>query len=58
MTALHRKLRRDLWQMRGQILAISLVMACGVATFVMALSTLHSLRRTQQTYLTGCEFSG
>jgi putative ABC transport system permease protein len=50
MNALHRKLIRDLWQMRGQMLAISLVMACGVATFVMALSTLQSLRRTQQTY--------
>jgi putative ABC transport system permease protein len=50
MTALDRKLVRDLWQMRGQALAIGLVMACGVATFVMSLSTLSSLRRTQETY--------
>lgn len=50
MTALHRKLMRDLWQMRGQMLAICLVMACGVATFVMSLSTLNSLQRTQNAY--------
>jgi putative ABC transport system permease protein len=50
MSALHHKLMRDLWQMRGQMLAICLVMACGVATFVMSLSTLNSLRRTQNTY--------
>lgn len=50
MSALHRKLMRDLWQMRGQMLAICLVMACGVATFVMSVSTLNSLRRTQDAY--------
>lgn len=50
MTALHHKLVRDLWQMRGQMLAICLVLACGVATFVMSLSTLNSLRRTQNAY--------
>lgn len=50
MRALDRKLLRDLAQMKGQALAITLVMACGVATFVMALSTLHSLQYTQSTY--------
>lgn len=50
MTALDRKLLRDLWQMKGQALAICLVIACGVATFVMSLSTLASLRRTQEAY--------
>jgi putative ABC transport system permease protein len=50
MTALDRKLIRDLWQIRGQALAIGLVIACGVATFVMSLCTLASIRRTQEVY--------
>lgn len=49
-SALDRKLVRDLWQMRGQAIAICLVIACGVATFVMSLSTYASLQQTQQTY--------
>jgi len=35
MKALDQKLRRDLWKMKGQALAIALVIASGVATFVM-----------------------
>ncbi len=50
MSALNRKLLRDLWQMRGQALAIALVMACGIATFVLSRSMLHSLELTQSTY--------
>ena len=50
MKALDRKLLRDLMQMKGQALAISLVLACGVATFVLSLTTLGSLRNSQQTY--------
>jgi putative ABC transport system permease protein len=50
MTSLNRKLVRDLLLMKGQALAIALVMACGVATFVMSLSTLASLQITQQAY--------
>lgn len=50
MRALDRKLVRDLWRMKGQALAICLVIAAGVATFVMSLSTLDSLRRTLDAY--------
>ena len=50
MKALDRKLLRDLWQLKGQGLAIALVMACGVATFVMSLSTMRSLERTLTGY--------
>ena len=50
MTQLDRKLVRDLLQMWGQALAICLVIGCGVATFVMSLSTLASLRLTMETY--------
>ena len=50
MRAIHRKLVRDLWQIKGQALAIALVMACGISIFIMYLSTLESLERTQQAY--------
>lgn len=50
MRSLDRKLLRDLWQMKGQSLAISLVIACGVATFVMSLCTLESLKLSRATY--------
>jgi putative ABC transport system permease protein len=43
MLALNRTLLRDLWQMRGQTLAVGPVMACGIATFIRSLSTLESL---------------
>ncbi len=50
MTVLDRKLIRDLLQLKGQATAIVLVLACGVATFVMSLATLRSLELTQETY--------
>lgn len=50
MRALDKKLLRDLWQLKSQALAIALVMACGIATFVMSLSTLHSLAGTLDAY--------
>jgi putative ABC transport system permease protein len=50
MSMLNRKLRRDLWSMKGQALAIALVITSGAATFVMSLSTLDSLRSTQASY--------
>ncbi len=50
MRAIDRKLWRDLWAMRGQALAIAVVIVSGIAIFVMALSTLSSLDRTLETY--------
>ncbi len=50
MSALHRKLIRDLLQMKGQALAISLVIASGIAVFVMAVSTYQALDLTRQAY--------
>src|SRR5262245_57522538 len=50
MRALDRKLCRDLWDIKEQALAIAAVIACGVATFVMSLSTLRSLALTEETY--------
>src|SRR5687767_13840148 len=46
MSALNHKLRRDLLALKGQALAIALVIACGVATLVMSLSVLTSLQGT------------
>jgi len=50
ISALDRKLLRDLWEMRSQALAIALVMAAGVAMYVTYLSNFDSLRRTVETY--------
>ncbi len=50
MKAIDRKLVRDLWRMRGQAFAIILVIAAGVATFVMSLSTLDSLSGARASY--------
>ena len=50
MSALNRKLLRDLWRLRGQVLAIAMVVASGVAVLVMSLATLNSLQETAATY--------
>ena len=50
MRAIHRKLLRDLWHIKGLGLAISLVIAAGVTMAIMYLSNFESLRRTQQAY--------
>ena len=50
ISALDRKLLRDLWEMRSQALAIGAVMAAGVVMFVTYLSNFDSLQRTVDTY--------
>ena len=57
LRALDRKLVRDLLGMKAQAAAIALVMACGVATFVMSRSALVSLERTLDAYYTGYRFA-
>lgn len=57
MRSLDRKLWRDLWQMRGQALAIALVVMCGVGTYIMFLATLESLRTTQDRYYRDYRFA-
>ena len=44
---LDRKLLRDLWAIKGQAVAISLVIGAGVAMFIAYLSNFDSLRLTQ-----------
>lgn len=48
--ALNRKLIRDLWHVRGQAAAIAMVVASGVAIFVMSVNMLISLGDNQQAY--------
>ncbi len=50
MRAINRKLIRDLWNIKGQVLAISLVIAAAVCVYVMYLGTFDSLRLTQSAY--------
>lgn len=48
MSALSRKLLRDLWRLRTQVLTIALVMACGVASLV-------SMRSAYDSLIASCE---
>ena len=57
LAALDRKAVRNLLHMKGQFLAIALVIACGVAAFVMSLSTLSTLKRNQDEYYARYRFS-
>ncbi|MGE3888229.1 MAG: ABC transporter permease [Vicinamibacterales bacterium] len=50
VSALDRKLLRDLWEMKGQALAIAAVIAAGVTMFVAYLSNFDSLERTLSQY--------
>ncbi len=50
VTALDKKLLRDLWSSKGQVLAIAVIVACGVAILVMSQGTLDSLRTSRDAY--------
>jgi putative ABC transport system permease protein len=50
LSALDRKLVRDLSQMKGQSFAIAIVIAAGVATFVNSRTILYSLELTRSTF--------
>ncbi|MBI4683018.1 MAG: ABC transporter permease [Nitrospirae bacterium] len=50
MKTINRKILRNLWGMKGQVIAIALVIASGVATFIMSISTMQSLKLTQATF--------
>ncbi len=57
MKTLRRKLFRDLRHLRTQALAISLVIACGVATFVMSVSTAQSLLDAKESFYRAGRFA-
>ena len=57
MSPLTRMLLRDLWRLRGQVLAISLVVACAVASYVAMQSTYRSLLLSRDDYYARYRFA-
>ena len=56
MRALDRKLLRDLWRMRGQVITIALVLASGVAAMLALMGTYRSLSASRDAYYEAYEF--
>jgi len=50
LSPLNRKLLRDVWGMGGQVISVSMVVACGVAIYIMMNGTLVSLQNTLSVY--------
>ncbi|MGC4015584.1 MAG: FtsX-like permease family protein [Luteolibacter sp.] len=50
ISPLDRKLLRDLGRMKGQVIAVSLVMACGLAMMIMTRSLILTLESTRDAY--------
>lgn len=50
LRSLDRKLLRDLWRLRAQVVAIALVVASGAALLIMALTTIEALEQTTAAY--------
>ena len=50
MSPLDRKLLRDLWRLRGQVLAVAFIVASGVGVLVMSLTSLEGLSETAEAY--------
>jgi len=57
VNALYRKLFREIWSMRGQVLAIAVVISGGMATLVMSLTSLDALTVTRDAYYREYRFS-
>ncbi|MEQ8516996.1 MAG: FtsX-like permease family protein, partial [Chromatocurvus sp.] len=56
-SVMHTKLRREMWQSRGQILAIALVIAGGVAVCLLSLVNYASLNATREAYYQEHQFA-
>ena len=57
MTALNKKLLRDLWRMRGQLVTVALVVACGIATYVTMRGSYESIANAQREYYAKYRFA-
>ncbi len=57
LRSLDRKLLRDLWQLRGQVAAIALVAACGVAIVVTTRTSYTSLLESRASYYRDYRFA-
>ena len=56
-STLDRKLLRDLWRMRGQVLAVAVVAMCGIATLVTMRGSYEALVRAQVSYYDNGRFA-
>ncbi len=54
---LDRKMWRDLWAMRGPVIAIAVVVACGVASFTAMRSMVYHLQESQRAYYASSRFA-
>jgi putative ABC transport system permease protein len=57
LSALDRKLLRDLWHLRGQLITVGLIVASGIATYVTMRGSYESVERAQQEYYTRYHFA-
>ena len=57
MSPINKMLWRDLWHLRGQVLAAALVVACGVAAYVTMRSAYISLQAAQASYYASYRFA-
>jgi putative ABC transport system permease protein len=57
MSMLDRKLVRDVWRLKGQVITIALVVASGVSAFVASLTTYESMLSMQATYYDSARFA-
>lgn len=56
MKSIDRKLLRDLWSLKTQVVSIALVIACGIGGFIASFSTHDSLERSRDTYYDSARF--
>jgi putative ABC transport system permease protein len=57
LSALDRKLLRDLWHMRGQVVTVAMIVASGIATYVTMRGAYESVERAQQQHYARYHFA-
>jgi putative ABC transport system permease protein len=57
LSVLDRKLLRDLWHMRGQVITVALIVASGIATYVTMRGAYESVERAQEAQYTRYHFA-
>src|SRR5690242_2773124 len=57
ISALNRKLVRDLWHLRGQVFTVGLIVASGIATYVTMRGAYEAIERAQQDYYSRYRFA-
>jgi putative ABC transport system permease protein len=56
VTSLDRKLARDLWSLKTQVVSIALVIACGIGGFIGSFATYESLLHSRDDYYASARF--